>query len=94
MKLKEVRSTNGKELLSLYDKVKSNFRALTSLGAVRAQVGPILKKLPDAIRLQVSIGFGNREDWKIDNFLKQMEEEIMASESFSFLKIGPDTNEK
>ena len=74
MKLKEVRTTNTKELPSLYDKVESNVRALTSLGVVREQVGPmlipiILDKLPDAIRLQVSQGLGNSEGWKIDDFL-------------------------
>ena len=99
MKLKEVRSTNAKELRSLYDKVESNVRALTSLGVVRAQVGPmlipiILEKLPDTIRLQVSRGLGNSEGWKIDDFLKQVEEEILARESFSFLKNDVERNER
>ena len=99
MKLKEVRSTNAKELRSLYDKVESNVRALTSLGVVRAQVGPmlipiILDKLPDAIRLQVSRGLGNSKGWKIDDFLKQIEEEIVARESFSFLKNDAERNER
>ena len=91
LKLKEVRNTNVKELRSLFDKIEANVRALSSLGVSRDEFGPllipiILEKLPDMIRLQVTRVLGDINEWKIDDFLTKLGNEITARESYSFLK--------
>ena len=45
----------------------------------------VLEKLPDEIKLEISRKLG-KENWKINEFLKILKQEIMARESCEFIK--------
>ena len=83
-------SKNVKELYNLYDRVESHIRSLLNSGSPQENYGPllipiVLEKLPDDIKLQLSRKLGT-DKWKIDEFLEILNKEIVARESFSFMK--------
>ena len=57
--LERLVSCNVTQLRRLYDKIENNVRALSTMGIVKTQLGPmlmpiVLEKLPNVVRLQVS----------------------------------------
>ena len=98
IKLEKVSSSDVSQLRILYDKIKGNVRALSSVGIPPSHFGPllipiVLEKLPNVIRLQVSRKLG-KDSWDIDKFLECISDEISARESFMFLKDQESNNEK
>ena len=90
IKLERINGSNVKDLRQLYDKIESNARALRSVGIDPKHFGPllipiVLEKLPNVIRLQISRKLG-KDNWDVEDFLKCINEEISARESYEFLK--------
>ena len=94
-------SRNCKELLSLYDQIKSHVRSLHSVGVKSEHYGPllipiILEKVPDEIKLEISCQLG-RNNWKTEDFMNVVKNEITARESCDFVrnqKKNPERSEK
>ena len=91
----KVNGANAKKLWDLYDKIQSNVRALETVGIHQEQIGPLLipiaqENLPNVIKLQISRKLG-KENWGTDNFLRCINTEITARESYEFMK--QDVNE-
>ena len=99
IKLETITHPNVKDLRNLYDSIESNVRALSSLGIDYKHFGSllipiILEKLPNTIRLQISRKLG-KENQDIEKFLKTINQEIIARESYEFLKQSNiDKNEE
>ena len=91
--LKIERVTNGKDckgLRCLHDQVESHVRALNTAGVTSEHYGSLLipiiaERLPDDIRLQISRRLG-ATNWKIEEFMFILKEEIAARENCDFLK--------
>ncbi|XP_066923450.1 uncharacterized protein [Clytia hemisphaerica] len=93
IKLEKPSNGSAKELRKLYDTVESNVRALKSTGIEKETLGPmlipiVLEKLPNVVRLHLSRTLGSNT-WDITEFLKAINEEILARENFDYLK-GPE----
>ena len=93
-------SKNSKELRSLYDQIEGHVRSLYSVGVRSEHYGPllipiVLEKLPEEIRLEISRKLGT-SNWKIDEFMKVMKDEVTARESCDFMKTqkGSDKIDK
>lgn len=76
--------TNLKALRRLYDVVESQVRGLKSLGVASETYGSLLSsvlltKIPKEIRLIISRNVGGG-DWKLDELLKMLQEEVQARE--------------
>ena len=81
---------NVKELRNLCNKIESHVRSLLTVGISSGHyetllIPIILEKLPENIRFEISRKSGV-ENWKIDDFLKILKEEIVARESCDFMK--------
>ena len=72
-------------LRKFHDEIEVNHRALRSLGVDQATyscviVPALLKKLPEQIKLLITRGRDNYEDWDMDTFLKMLLQEIELRE--------------
>ena len=88
IKIEKVTSVhNIKELRNLHDKVESHVRSLVAIGINSEHYGAlliqiILDKLPDLV---ISRKLG-KENWKIEEFMKILKDEITARENCDFSK--------
>ena len=94
IKVEKPSNGSAKELRKLYDTIESNVRALESTGIDKQTLGPmlipiVLEKLPNVVRLHLSRTLGSNT-WDITEFLKAINDEILARENFDYLK-GPET---
>ena len=90
IKLEKPSNGSAKELRKLYDTIESNVRALKSTGIEKETLGPmlipiVLEKLPNVVRLHLSRTLGSNT-WDITEFLKAINDEILARENFDYLK--------
>ena len=97
LNLDKIVSANAKDLRSLHDKVETNIRALESAGVNSTNFGPllipiVLAKLPDVVRLQISRKLGT-DNWDVTEFMKSINEEVSARESFEFLRVHESRSE-
>ena len=95
IKLEKATNGSAKELRKMYDTIESNVRALKSTGIEKETLGPmlipiVLEKLPNVVRLHLSRTLGS-DTWDITEFLKAINEEILARENFDFLKQETDS---
>ena len=98
LKLERVTGRNVQEVRSLYDQIEGHVRSLGSLDIKADQYGPmllpiILERLPEDIKLYISRKLGN-ENWKIEEFLQTLKEEISARECCNFMKSSSKVQER
>ena len=79
-----------KELRNLYDQVESHVRSLQTVGIKPEHYGPllipiILERVPEEIKLGISRRLGTT-NWKIEEFMRILKDEIAARESCDFLQ--------
>ena len=91
-------SRNCKELRSLYDQIESHVHSLHSVGVKSEHYGTllipiILEKVPDEIKLEISRQLG-RNNWKIEDFMNVVKNEITARESCDFVRNQKKIPEK
>ena len=91
LKLEKVKvGRNVKELRNLFDQLESHVRSLSTIGVESQHYGPllipiVLERLPDDIKLEISRQLG-KVNWKMDEFMAKLKEEITARESCLFMK--------
>ena len=83
-------SKNCKDIRQLYDQVESHVRSLKTVGVNSEHYGPllipvILERVPNDIKLEISRKLGTA-NWKIDDFMQILKDEITARESCDFLQ--------
>lgn len=97
LKLEKVYSSkNVKELRNLYDQIESQVRSLLTVGISSEHYGPllipiVLEKLPKDIQLELSKKLGTN-NWKIEEFMKKLKEEITARENCAFIRNNGNNN--
>ena len=90
LKTEKVNTTrNCKDLRNLYDQIESHVRSLHTVGVISEHYGPllipiILEKVPDEIKLTISRELG-KNNWKIDEFMTVLKNEITARENCEFI---------
>ena len=94
-KLLKLERINGgrsvKELRNLFDQIESHVRSLSTIGVKSEHYGSLLipviiERLPDDVKLIISRKLG-KVDWKIEEFMRTLKEEITARESCNFMKM-------
>ena len=91
-------NTDTKKLRELHDEIEVNVRCLKNLDIASSTYGPVLvniimSKLPEDIKLIVSramasvnsLGMGCSDEWKIDELLKSLKQEIESREMCYFV---------
>ena len=87
-----------KELRCLHDQVESHVRALNTAGVTSKHYGALLipiiaERLPDDLRLEISRRL-RAANWKIEEFMLILKEEISARENCDFLKKKEQNDDK
>ena len=92
LKLERIKGGRSvKELRNLFDQIESHVRSLSTIGVKSEHYGPLLipviiERLPDDVKLIISRKLG-KVDWKIEEFMRTLKEEITARESCNFMKM-------
>ena len=90
LKIEKVKlGKNCKELRNLYDQIESHVRSLQTVGIKSEHYGPllipiILERVAEEIKLEISRKLG-ATNWRIEEFVGILKDEITARESCSFL---------
>ena len=89
LKLEKVKmGRNVKELRNLFDQIERHVRSLSTVGVQPEHYGLIpiiLERVSDDIKLHISRKLG-RNNWKIEEFMNALKDEITARESCDFMK--------